>query len=205
MIESIAQGYATTFLASAIGKICRSDRTNNGSTADRNPSIASGKNVGSDTLQLSAKGRLLAMNDLMPPTTSNMRKLSDTLSGNLKDLFRQSGVSTQTPIEINVDEKTMNITVKGERPDTEKISALINSDEKITQQIRAYAAISSHTINMTDPLKFQKGSQAGNYSGSVAAKYSALFDTRKTNDLSMMFDGNNIRMLPNGQQHLSSP
>lgn len=204
MISSIAANYAATYLGSIIGKVRQSDRTGNSLQVNGSSNTTSCNNVGPDTLQLSAKGRLLAMNDLTLPTASNVQALSANLSRDLNDLFLKAGINTKTPVEIDIDEKTMAITVKGDRPDKEKILELINGSEKIKSQIRTVAAISSHAISMAEPLKLQGEYRTSSYPENAAARYSSSFDNRKVNDLSLMFDGNNIRVLSNGVQRLSS-
>ena len=198
MIESIAQGYAAKLLTSAVGRIFQSDRTNSTAQTRLNSAATSGKTTGPDTIQLSAKSRLLAMNDLLLPTASNIQTLSAALSKDLNTLFSEAGISTKPPVEIDVDEKTMDITVKGERPDIEKISALIDSNEKIKNQIRTLAAISSHAAGMEESLKFQKEYTASSNPQSVVQKYSALFNSQKVNDLSFLFDGSSIHTFSNG-------
>lgn len=198
MIESIAQGYAAKLLTSAVDRIFHSDRTNSTARTSLNSAATSGKTTGPDTIQLSAKSRLLAMNDLLLPTASNIQTLSAALSKDLNALFSEAGISTKPPVEIDVDEKTMDITVKGERPDKEKISALIDSNEKIKNQIRTLAAISSHAAGMEESLKFQKEYMASSNPEGVVQKYSALFNSQKVNDLSFLFDGSSIHTFSNG-------
>jgi hypothetical protein len=204
MIGSIAQGYATRALISLTGKILQSGNTGEGSTT-RNVSGASagGSATAPDTLTISGRGKLLAENQLLLPTASNIQALSAALSHNMSTLFTSAGISS-TSCDIDVDERTMEITVKGDGSERAAIQKVIDGSEEIKNQIRTLAAISSHAAGMADSLKFQKEYAASTNPESVVSKYAALFGQKATKDISLHFDGTAVTVLANGKDLLTS-
>ncbi|MBP7528993.1 MAG: hypothetical protein KA801_13775 [Syntrophorhabdaceae bacterium] len=197
MIESIAQGYAARFISSVAGRILTSDKTGD-DAADC--SVASSGKAGPDTISISAKSRLLSMNDLLLPTAATVQALSATLSQDLKALLAGAGIATEPPVEIDVDDRTMEIAVKGNRPDKEKIEALIDGDEKVRNEIRTLAAISSHAVAMARSMEFQKAYLASTNAENVVAKYADLFQQQKSYDISLSLDSAGIHVLANGKE-----
>lgn len=163
---------------------------------------------GDDAVRISTEGRLLAsslLEGLVLPTEENVHRLSAVLSEDLGDFLSESGVSTQPPIELDVDWSNGDIKIKGERADSEKIQGLINGNEEIKEQIRNLAAISSHAVAMADSLKFQKEYLASGNAESVVAGYSCLFGSnQQSGSISLLFDGNNIQVMSDGRQWISS-
>ncbi len=197
MIESIAQGYAARFISSVAGRILTSDKTGDDAAGC---SVASSGKAGPDTISISAKSRLLSMNDLPLPTAATVQALSATLSQDLKALLAGAGIGNEPPVEIDVDDRTMEITVKGDRPDKEKIEALIDSDEKVKNEIRTLAAVSSHTVAMARSAEFQKEYLASTNAENVVAKYADLFQQQKARDISLSLDNTGIHVLANGRE-----
>ena len=197
MIESIAQGYAARFISSVAGRILTSDKTGDDAAGC---SVASSGKAGPDTISISAKSRLLSTNDLPLPTAATVQALSATLSQDLKTLLAGAGIGTEAPVEIDVDDRTMEITVKGDRPDKDKIEALIDGDEKIKHEIRTLAAISSHAVATARSAEFQKAYLASTNAESVVAKYADLFQQQKGHDISLSFDNTGIHVLANGKE-----
>ncbi len=100
---------------------------------------------------------------------------------------------------------TGEIQVKGDRPDKDKILAAINGNDKIQEEIRTTAAISSQTAGIADSLKFQKEYLASSDPESVVAKYSYLFNSSpRYHDISLSFDGQGISVMEDGKEWLSS-
>jgi hypothetical protein len=165
-------------------------------------------NKGDDAVQISTEGHLLAsslLENLILPTKENVHRLSAMLSEDLGNFLGESGISTQPPIELDVDWSDGDIKIKGERADSEKIQSLINGNEEIKEQIRNLAAISSHAVAMTDSLKFQKEYLASDNAESAVARYSYLFGSNQQSDsISLLFDGNNVQVMSDGKQWLSS-
>ncbi|MEN6439022.1 MAG: hypothetical protein ABFD97_10610 [Syntrophobacter sp.] len=197
MIESIAQGYAARLISSVAGRMLTSDKTGDDAAGC---GVASSGKAGPDTISISAKSRLLSMNDLLLPTAATVQALSATLSQDLKALLAGAGIGTEPPVEIDVDDRTMEIAVKGDRPDKEKIEALIDSDEKIKNEIRTLAAISSHAAAMARPIEFQKAYLASTNPESIVAKYADLFQQQKSCDISLSLDNTGIHVLANGKE-----
>lgn len=202
MIGSIAQGYATRALISLTGKVLQSGNAGE-DRATRNVSGASaGGTVAPDTLTISGKGKLLAENELLLPTASNIQALSAALSHNISTLLTSAGISS-TSCDIDVDERTMEIAVKGEGSERAVIAKAIDGNEEIKKQIRTLAAISSHAAGMADSLKFQKEYAASTNPGSVVSRYAALFGQHSVNDVSLHFDGTAVTVLANGKDILT--
>ncbi|HBL23998.1 MAG TPA: hypothetical protein DDZ40_07765 [Deltaproteobacteria bacterium] len=197
MIESIAQGYAAKFISSVAGRILTSDKTGDDAAGC---SVASSDNAGPDNISISAKSRLLSMNDLLLPTAATVQALSATLSQDLQALLAGAGIATEPPVEIDVDDRTMEIALKGNRPDKKKIEALIDGDEKVKNEIRTVAAISSHAVAMTRSMKFQKEYLARTNAESTVAKYADLFQQQKPCDISLSLDNAGIHVLANGKE-----
>lgn len=166
-----------------------------------------GDAAGGDTVQVSSAGRLAAsglLDSLILPTEDNVRQLSATLSSDLNDLLSNAGISPQPPIEFGVN-AAGEIQVRGDRPDQEKILEVINGNDKVKEEIRTTAAISSHLAGIAESLKFQQEYQASSNPESVVAKYSYLFNSSaRSHDISLRFDGNGINVMEDGQEWLSS-
>ncbi|MHB8068457.1 MAG: hypothetical protein ACYDIC_11220 [Desulfobaccales bacterium] len=166
-----------------------------------------GDAAGGDMVQVSSAGRLAAsglLDSLILPTEDNVRQLSAGLSQDLGNLLANAGISAHPPIEFGVS-STGEIQVKGDRPDKDKILAVINGSDQVQEEIRTTAAISSQTAGIADSLKFQKEYLASNDPESVVAKYSYLFNSSaRSHDISLMFYGNGINVMEDGKEWLSS-
>lgn len=161
-----------------------------------------------DAVQLSPEGRSLAasglLKNLILPTEANVRQLTATLSKELRSFLRESGVSTQYPIEFSVG-RNGDIQIEGDRADKENVLERINSNESIKTQIRNVAAISSHAAGMAEGLKFQKEYLATNNPASVVAKYSYLFGPHQQfHSISVLFDGHDVQVMSDGKQWIST-
>jgi hypothetical protein len=77
---------------------------------------------------------------------------------------------------------------------------LIDSDEKVKNEIRTLAAISSHAVAMARSTEFQKEYRASTNAESVVAKYADLFQQQKSYDISLSFDNAGIHVLANGRE-----
>jgi hypothetical protein len=197
MIGSIAQGYAARALVSLTGKVFGEDRTDRSVTG-----MASTGATTPDTLTISGKGKLLAANELLLPTSSNIQALSASLSHNISTLLKSAGISSMSSFEIDVDERTMDITVKGDGKERAAIQKTIDGNEDIKKEIRTLAAISSHAAAMTESLKFQKEHAATGDPRSVVSKYAALFGQQRAHDISLRFDGTAFTVLADGKNLL---
>jgi|GEM_PF-1240039 len=203
MIGSIAGGYAARALVSLTGKILQSGNTSEDRTARNVSGTPAGGTAGPDTLTISGKGKLLAANDLMLPTAASIQALSTTLSQNISTLLNSAGISSTSSCEIDVDERTMDITVRGGGSERAAIQKAIDDNEEMGNEIRTLAAISSHVAGMTESLKFQKEYAASSDPESVVSRYAALFGQQKVNDVSLRFDGTAITVLANGKDLLT--
>jgi len=192
------------FLTAAAGNTASSTGGGSALRADGRCN-ACAANKGSDAVQLSTEGRLMAgLGDLILPTEANVRRLSAALSKELGGFLSGLGISPQPPVEFSVG-SAGDIQIKGDRADKEQILGLINGNESIKTQIRNLAAISSHAVGMEESLKFQEEYLASSNPESVVAKYSYLFGSyRRQHSISLMFDGNGIRVMSDGKQWTSS-
>ncbi|MDD3846038.1 MAG: hypothetical protein PHC90_06705 [Syntrophorhabdaceae bacterium] len=204
MIGSIAQGYAARALLSITSKVLRGAETENGGTAQDTFRDGTTGKAGPDTLALSNRGKLLAANELLLPTAANIQALSTTLARDMAALLAKQGISSAPSFEVDVDERTMDITVKGDRNDKAAIAQAINGDETIKNGIRTLAAISSHAAAMTGSMNFQKEYMASTNSDNIVSRYASLFQEQKGNDISIRFDGTNVAVLANGQEYMSA-
>jgi len=136
------------------------------------------------------------------PTADNIQALSTTLSRNIAALLAKEGISSSPAFEVDVDERTMAITVTGDRTDTAAIAKVLNGDETVRSGIQTLAAISSHAAGMSESLNFQKEYRASSDPESVVARYASLFGQQKGVDISLRFDGTNIAVLANGKEYL---
>lgn len=80
------------------------------------------------------------------PTAENVRKLSARLAGDLRSLFRRSAIDTRREIGIDMDLRSRQISIKGDRPDAQTIAALIESQPDIARQIHDIAALSRQVV-----------------------------------------------------------
>lgn len=158
---------------------------------------------GCDSIQLSAKSRLLSQ-ELILPTRENVARLSADLSGTLGAFLSRSGIDAQPPIEFSLDANG-EIQVEGNRSDRERILEKVNSDEGMKKQIRTLAAISSHAVAMEESLRFQSEYRASSDPAAVVAKYSYLFNSgQPLQSVSLRFDGNTVDVMANGNPWLSA-
>ena len=127
-----------------------------------------------DVVSFSSGSQLLANTPLLLPTAGNLQKLSLSLSSSLDAAFEQWGVSTEPPIEIQVD-GTGRIKVSGDRPDASQIEEKLNADPELAGQIRTTNAIGSHVRGMESSLQFQQEYTASDNPNAVVAKYGWLF------------------------------
>ena len=79
-----------------------------------------------------------------PPSTGDVRKLSETLARDLRNLFRDNAVDAQSAVAFEVDPGTGKVGVRENRPDAAQVAALIAQRPDIERQIRAVAALSTH-------------------------------------------------------------
>jgi hypothetical protein len=159
-----------------------------------------------DTVELSKDGRLAVadlLSDLMLPTEENVRKLSAQLSRDLGSLLTNAGISAEPPITFSTG-YSGEIVVEGNRPDKEQILKAVNADEKVSQEIRNTAAISSHAAGMAESLEFQREYRASNDPEAVVAKYSHLFTSgQRSHHTALVFDGHGIDVMSDGKTWLS--
>jgi hypothetical protein len=98
-----------------------------------------------DSVRLSSQGKMLSqMSNLAPPSPADVRKLSETLSRDLKSLFRANAVDAKSGVVFEVDPSTGKVGVKENRQDAREIAALIAAHPEVARQIRAVAALSAH-------------------------------------------------------------
>lgn len=202
MLGSIGHGYAARALMSLTGKVLQSGSISEDRTRNVTGTPAGGT-VAPDTLTISGKGRLLAENELLLPTTANIQALSATLSQHMSSLLKSAGISSMSSCEIDVDERTTDITVKGDGSERVAVQKAIDGNEEIRNEIRTLAAISSHVAGMTESLKFQKEYAASSDPESVVSRYAALFGQQRADDISLTFDGTAITVLANGKDLLA--
>ncbi len=206
MSLTISKDYAG-FSAYGVGNAVSSSAA--GSQAAVNADSGAGiDNEGYDTVQLSGEGRLLSasglLNSLILPTEENARKLAAALSKDLGNLLTSAGISAQPPAKFSLS-ATGEIQMEGDRADKEQILEAVNANEKVKEEIRNTAAISSHVAAMADSLKFQREYLASNDPESVVAKYSYLFGSRQQHHhISLAFDGSSVSVLSDGKEWLSS-
>jgi len=204
MIGSIAQGYGARALLSLAGRVLRPvDSGDAGTTQETSRASTTGK-AGPDTLSLSNKGKLLAANELLLPTAANVQELSTTLARDIAALLAKKQISSTQSFEIDVDERTMDITVKGVGSDKAAVEQAINGDETIKNGIRTLAAISSHAVGITESLSFQKEYRASANPEGIVSRYAALFERQQGNDISLRFDETGIAVLANGTEYTSA-
>lgn len=135
-----------------------------------------------DTVRLSDQGKMMSKLSVgMPPTPENVRKLSARLAGELKILFRQSAIDTRPGVRFEVDSRSGEVSVGGNRPDAPRIAALIGSQPDIERQIQDIAALSRHVVvaeQGADSRLANRMAQNAAQISSVIADYASRFSDR---------------------------
>ena len=175
--------------------------------SESNPLPATSENKGTtENVSLSGKGKLLA--DLVLPTRENVRKMSAELSGDLKKLFDEAGISSDPPIEFDVDSYTGKVSVKGNRPDAPQIAELIKNNRDIELKIHNVAAISSHIGPMEKAMEADSAYRAAQTQAEqdkVIAKYASVYSGQMdVVNFSLIFNGGDIQILADGAPWMSS-
>lgn len=132
-----------------------------------------------------------------------LRQLSAALSEELGNIFQASAIDPLPPVEIDVDEVSGELRLKGDRADKDRISALIDANPEVKRRIRDIAAISSHAIDLSERLQFQQDYRAASAPTAVGAKYARLFGPQESADLSLLFDGQDVHVLADGKPWIS--
>lgn len=203
MISSLSGANAAyRSITAASSKVARnSDSTSFPETLPLASARISGTSVSDslDTLTVTGMGRLLSENSLILPTISNVQKLSAELSENLGALFTEAGIDTETPVEFEMDNETGQITVKGDREDTEQITRLVNDNPEIKRRIQTVIAISSHTYQIPENLSFQSEYRNSENPFDVVSKYARLFRSQNQYAYSVRFNGKGIQVRVDGK------
>jgi len=155
---------------------------------------------GLDSVRISGRGKLLANASLLLPTLANVRELAEDVADELGDFFRSNGISGQSPVTFGIDSATGELTVNGDRNDTDRISGLMENDKELTGKVRTLIALSSHASGMQESIRFQKEYLASSNPERVIAKYADLFDKREPVTTALSFDGTDLSILVNGKE-----
>jgi len=160
-----------------------SSKAGNARAGDTSPETAS-NNGTTDTVHLSSRGKSLSeLPPLMLPTRENIQKLSAALSGDLKKLLGEAGITSDPPVEFAVDSYTGKVSVQGNRPDAQQITDLLKKNPDVELQIHNVAALGSHVVAMA---------QAANGGPKMVT------------DFSLFFNGADVQINANGTAWMTS-
>lgn len=143
-----------------------------------------------DIVELSSQSLLMAQSQLVMPTLQNVSRLSDSTASALDKIFQDAGINCQPPIEIEMDEATGNLTVSGDRDDTQQIEDLLNGNAAFKEQFQTFSAVASHARAIVDGLQALNSSASTDELSQIsAANY----------EFSLRIDGNKMNILFNGE------
>ena len=77
---------------------------------------------------------------MLLPTPGNIAKLSTRLEASLGAAFERAGISVKPAVSFEAD-RMGRLYVKGDRPDTERIEAMLAADPVLSQEIRNLKAL----------------------------------------------------------------
>lgn len=131
-----------------------------------------------DTVHLTSQGKMMSeLSSRMEPTPEAVGKLSNTLAGDLKNLFRRNAVDLRGNAAFEVDSNSGKVSVKDDQPNAREIAALIESHPGVARQIHDVAALSSHLLASRQSADLHRASRVATSATQVSA-FAADFDSR---------------------------
>lgn len=181
----------------------KSERVSAGSTEEATSSQEAG------TVKLSSHAKALAdFPPLLLPNRENVQKLSSALSEDLKKLFNEAGIDSTPPVEFAVDPYTGQVSVKGNRPDTQQIADLVKGHRDIEMQIRNIAGMSSHVVALGKAMEASQAYRAAQSAAevnNVIARYSSVYSGHiDVHNFSLVFNGVDVQVNADGQTWMTS-
>ena len=172
------------------------------------PGTAS-NNGAADTVNFSTRGQTLSeLPAFMLPTRANAQKLAVALSEDLKGLFSTAGINPSPPVEFAVDSYTGKVSVKGNRPDAQQITELMEKNPDVAMQIHNVAAISSHIGPLDKAIEASNAFRAAETTqeiNNLIAKYSSILSGQtEVADFSLVFNGVDVQINADGKLWMSS-
>ena len=132
-----------------------------------------------DTVHLSAKGRMMSrLPARVAPTAGDVRELSATLAGDLKNFFRENAIDARRGVGLEVNSQSGRFSVQGDSPHEQRIAALLGARPDIARQIEHISTLSAHvaaTEQERATWEAHAAAQRTAHVGAVVSDYAARF------------------------------
>lgn len=133
---------------------------------------------------------------LLLPTRQNVEAISAYMKEEISKAFDRADIPEDPPVEFSLDGNGQ-ITVKGDRPDIEKIQALFKNNDELGEKMHNFLALASQMPAFERAVEYTEKYEQAHSQAEIDAlnrEYSDLFDGKNHYSTSFTFSSSGLDM-----------